>query len=135
MSQFLRLSAHLQLMPALEAGEEILVGGQAVMEGVMMRAPHSYCVAVRKPNGELTTQEQAIPRMSEKYPLFKYPVLRGLGTLGQAMQLGYRALEFSANAALDEGGSKNDEGGSTNEGKPKDGAKPGSAQNKSAQNK
>src|SRR5260370_30886336 len=89
-------------MPAIEAGEEILVGGQAVMEGVMMRAPHSYCVAVRKANGELTTQEQAIPRMSEKYPLFKYPVLRGLGTLGQAMQLGYRSLEFSANAALDE---------------------------------
>ena len=102
LSQYLRLSAHLQLMPLLEAGEEILVGGQAVLEGVMMRAPHSYCVAVRKPNGELTTQEQPIPRMSEKYPLFKYPVLRGLGTLGQAMQLGYRALEFSANSALEE---------------------------------
>ena len=101
-SQLLRLSKHLQLIPALEAGEEILVGGQAVMEGVMMRAPHSYCVAVRQPDGTLSTQEQPIPRMSEKYPLFKYPVLRGLGTLGQAMQLGYRALEFSANAALTE---------------------------------
>ena len=40
-------------MPVLESGEETLVGGQAVMEGVMMRAPHSYCVAVRKPNGEI----------------------------------------------------------------------------------
>src|SRR5712692_8449071 len=100
MSQFLRLSAHLQLMPALEAGEEILVGGQAVMEGVMMRAPHSYCVAVRKPDGEMVTEELAIQKVSEKYPLFKFPVLRGLGMLGQAMTLGYRALMFSAKAAL-----------------------------------
>ncbi len=43
-----RLSAHIQMLPILESGEETLVGGQAVMEGVMMRAPHSYCVAVRK---------------------------------------------------------------------------------------
>src|ERR1700674_2174719 len=69
----------------------------------MMRAPHSYCVAVRQPNGEMVTQQQEIPRMSEKYPLFKYPILRGLGTLGQAMTLGYRALKFSANTALDYG--------------------------------
>jgi uncharacterized protein YqhQ len=81
------MSAHLQMMPVLESGEETLVGGQAVMEGVMMRAPHSYCVSVRKPSGELVTQEQSIPRMSEKYPIFKWPVLRGIGTLGQAMML------------------------------------------------
>jgi len=99
---FLRLSAHIQLLPVLESGEETLVGGQAVMEGVMMRAPHSYCVAVRKPDGEVITQESALPRVSEKYPIFKLPVLRGLGTLGQAMWLGLKALKFSANAALDE---------------------------------
>jgi uncharacterized protein YqhQ len=91
------------MLPVLESGEEpTLVGGQAVIEGVMMRAPHSYCVAVRKPNGELVTDEQPIARMSEKYPLFKYPLLRGLGTLGQAMQLGFKSLKFSMNAALDE---------------------------------
>src|SRR6266852_7093866 len=101
-ARFLRISAHLQMLPVLESGEETLVGGQAVMEGVMMRAPHSYCVAVRKPNGEIVTEEQAIPRMSEKYPLFKYPILRGLGTLGQAMTLGIKALRFSANASLSE---------------------------------
>ena len=89
-------------MPVLESGEETLVGGQAVIEGVMMRAPHSYCVAVRKPDGEIVTQEMPVPRMSEKYPLFKLPVLRGLGTLGQAMSLGIKALRFSANAALTE---------------------------------
>ena len=100
---FLRLSAHIQMLPVLESGEETLVGGQAVMEGVMMRAPHSYCVAVRKSTGELVTEERALPRVSEKYPIFKLPILRGLGTLGQAMWLGIKALRFSANNALDEG--------------------------------
>ena len=98
----LRLFAHLQLLPVLESGEETLVGGQAVMEGVMMRAPHSYCVAVRRPDGEIVTEEMPVARMSEKYPLFKWPVLRGLGTLGQAMGLGIRALKFSTNVMLDD---------------------------------
>jgi uncharacterized protein YqhQ len=99
---FLRLAARLQMMPVLETGEEILVGGQAVVEGVMMRAPHSYCVAVRTPAGQIVTEEQPIGKPSEKYPILKYPVLRGLGTLGQAMSLGIRALKFSANAAMPE---------------------------------
>ncbi len=101
-ARFLRLSAHVQMLPLLEGGEETLIGGQAVMEGVMMRAPHSYCVAVRKANGEIVTEEQPVARISEKYPIFKLPVLRGLGTLGQAMGLGMKALKFSANAALEE---------------------------------
>src|SRR5947209_17797566 len=88
-------------MPILESGEETLVGGQAVMEGVMMRAPHSYCVAVRKANGEIVTEEMPLARMSEMYRIFRYPVFRGLGTLYQALKLGGRALRFSANAALD----------------------------------
>ena len=91
----------MQMMPILESGEETLVGGQAVMEGVMMRAPHSYCVAVRKASGEMVTEELPLARMSERYPIFRYPVLRGLGTLYQALKLGGRALRFSANAALD----------------------------------
>jgi uncharacterized protein YqhQ len=97
----LRLFAHLQLLPILESGEETLVGGQAVMEGVMMRSPHSYCVAVRKASGEIITEESPLPRLSEKYKAFRWPVLRGLGTLGQAMWLGMKALRFSANAALE----------------------------------
>lgn len=88
-------------MPILESGEETLVGGQAVMEGVMMRAPHSYCVAVRKASGEIVTEEMPLARMSEMYRIFRYPVFRGLGTLYQALKLGGRALRFSANAALD----------------------------------
>jgi len=99
---FFRLFTHLQIMPILESGEETLVGGQAVMEGVMMRAPHSYCVAVRKPSGEMVTEEMPLARMSEQYPIFRYPVLRGLGTLYQALKLGGRALKFSAAAAIED---------------------------------
>jgi uncharacterized protein YqhQ len=87
-------------MPIMENGEEILVGGQAVLEGVMMRAPHSYCVAVRKPDGEIVTEQAPLARMSEKHKIFKYPVIRGVGTLWQAMTLGLRALRFSSNVLL-----------------------------------
>jgi uncharacterized protein YqhQ len=97
---FLRLSAHIQMLPILEGGEETLVGGQAVMEGVMMRAPHSYCVAVRRANGEIVTEEQPLAKVSEKYPIFRLPILRGLGTLAHAMALGVKALKFSMNAAV-----------------------------------
>ncbi len=99
---FVRLFAHIQLLPVLENGEETtLVGGQAVMEGVMMRSPHSYCVAVRRPDGEIVTQESPLPRLSDQHPIFKLPVLRGLGTLGHAMWLGMRALKFSADVAME----------------------------------
>jgi uncharacterized protein YqhQ len=98
----LRLCAHLVSL-AENAEEETLIGGQAVIEGVMMRAPHSYCVAVRKPSGEIVTTEAPIPKVSEKYPAFRFPVLRGLGTLGQALTLGTKALNFSAAASLDDG--------------------------------
>lgn len=101
--EFLRQFAHLQLTMVLaSAEEETLVGGQAVMEGVMMRAPHSYCVAVRKASGEIVTEEKRLPKVSEKYPAFRYPVLRGVGTLGQALSVGMKALRFSADAALED---------------------------------
>ncbi|MGC2661360.1 MAG: DUF1385 domain-containing protein [Bryobacteraceae bacterium] len=106
----MRLFAHIQLLPVLENGEETtLIGGQAVMEGVMMRSPHGYCVAVRKPNGELVTEALPLPRMSERYPVFKWPVVRGLGTLGQAMWLGMKALRFSAGHAIDDGKTDSDD--------------------------
>jgi uncharacterized protein YqhQ len=90
-------------MPVLENGEETtLVGGQAVMEGVMMRAPHSYCVAVRKASGEIVTEQKPLPRMSEQYKIFKYPIFRGMGTLYQAMKLGMQALKFSADVGMED---------------------------------
>lgn len=98
----LRLLADLQLLPAMKAGEELLVGGQAVIEGVMMRSPHAYCVAVRKQSGDIVTRTGELVRPSERRRIWKYPLLRGLGTLGQALALGIRALRFSADVALEE---------------------------------
>ncbi len=107
LSRYVRLFTHIQLLPILENGEETtLVGGQAVMEGVMMRSPHSYCVAVRKADGEIVVEESPLPKISDRYPVFKLPVLRGLGTLGQAMWLGMKALRFSAGCALGEDGAR-----------------------------
>ena len=96
-----RLFTHIQLLPVLENGEETtLIGGQAVMEGVMMRSPHSYCVAVRKPDGDIVTETHPLPRISDRYPALKLPLIRGLATLGHAMWLGTKALRFSAECAL-----------------------------------
>ena len=99
--QFFKLAAATQLLPVMENGEETtLIGGQAVMEGVMMRAPHGYCVAVRQPDGQIVTQEGYLERISEKYPIFKLPVFRGIGTLGHALYLGVKVMNFSAQTAL-----------------------------------
>src|ERR1700676_2076037 len=100
--QNLRFLAAVQLLPALESGEEILVGGQAVLEGVMMRSPHAWGVAVRKPSGEIVARSERLERPSEQHKWMGWPVVRGVMTLGHAMTLGFRALKFSANAALDE---------------------------------
>ena len=91
-----------QLLPALEGGEETLVGGQAVLEGVMMRSPHAWAIACRKPSGEVSTHSESLERLSEKRKWMAWPVIRGVVTLGHAMTLGFRALKFSANVALDE---------------------------------
>jgi uncharacterized protein YqhQ len=100
--QNLRFLAAVQLLPALESGEETLVGGQAVLEGVMMRSPHAWGIAVRKPSGEIVTHSEPLERPSEQHKWMGWPVVRGVMTLGHAMTLGFRALKFSANAALDE---------------------------------
>jgi uncharacterized protein YqhQ len=92
----------LQLLPALESGEETLVGGQAVLEGVMMRSPHAWAIAVRKPSGEVATHSEPMERPSEKHKWMGWPIVRGVMTLGYAMTLGFRALRFSANVALDQ---------------------------------
>ncbi len=97
-----RFLVSVQLLPALEGGEETLVGGQAVLEGVMMRSPHAWAIACRKPSGEVLTHSEPLERLSEKHKWMGWPVVRGVITLGHAMTLGFRALKFSANVALDE---------------------------------
>src|SRR6201987_6467228 len=101
--QYLRFLVAVQLLPALESGEEeILVGGQAVLEGVMMRSPHAWGIAVRKPSGEIVTHSEPLERPSEKHKWMGWPLVRGVMTLGYAMTLGYRALRFSANVAIED---------------------------------
>ncbi len=97
-----RFLAAVQLLPALESGEETLVGGQAVLEGVMMRSPHAWAIACRKPSGEIATHSEPLDRPSDKHKWMGWPVVRGVMTLGHAMTLGFRALKFSANVALEE---------------------------------
>ena len=97
----LRSFLALQLLPALEsAAEEALIGGQAVLEGVMMRSPHAWGIAVRKSTGEMATHCEVLERPSEKRKWLAWPLVRGLVTLGQAMKLGYRALQFSSNIMM-----------------------------------
>jgi uncharacterized protein YqhQ len=98
-----RFLVMVQLLPALEeGGQETLVGGQAVLEGVMMRSPHAWAIACRKPSGEISVHSEPLERLSEKHKWMGWPVVRGVITLGHAMSLGFRALKFSANTALDE---------------------------------
>jgi uncharacterized protein YqhQ len=99
---YLRFLVAVQLLPALESGEETLVGGQAVLEGVMMRSPHAWAIACRKPSGEVVTMTEALERPSEKHKWMAWPIIRGVMTLGYAMSLGYRALRFSANVAIED---------------------------------
>jgi uncharacterized protein YqhQ len=101
--QFVRLFFATQLLPVIENGEETtLVGGQAVLEGVMMRSPHAWAISVRRPSGEIATHAAPLPRPSDKHPWMRWPVVRGIVTLGHAMALGFRALKYSANVVLEQ---------------------------------
>jgi uncharacterized protein YqhQ len=79
---------------------ELLVGGQALIEGVMMRSPGAYGVAVRRPDGSLALQRGKVPSLAKRYPAFKLPLLRGIGVLFQSLAIGIRALNFSAEQAI-----------------------------------
>ena len=98
----LRFLAAVQLLPALESGEETtLVGGQAVLEGVMMRSPHAWGICIRRPDGTMATHSEPLEKLSDKHPWMGWPFVRGIMTLGQAMTLGFRALRYSADVAIE----------------------------------
>ena len=78
---------------------DLIVGGQAVIEGVMMRTPGAYAIAVRRADGTITHTGAPLPKWGEKYPYFKLPVLRGAAVLVQSMALGIKALNYSAGEA------------------------------------
>lgn len=81
---------------------KINIGGQAVIEGVMMRAPRSIAIAVRRPSGEIVVRKEEAAPLSERYPVVKLPIVRGAVALFQSLIIGIKALNFSANEALAE---------------------------------
>jgi uncharacterized protein YqhQ len=87
----------------------LAVGGQAVLEGVMMRSPHALAVAVRRPDGSVVLKDEPFCSLTERYPILKRPFLRGPLVLIEAMVTGVKALTFSAQAALQEEDSEEEE--------------------------
>ena len=84
---------------------DMLIGGQAVIEGVMMRSLTGYAVAVRQPDGGVALRNDKLVSVTKKYPMLRFPVLRGSVVLIHSLILGIRALNFSAAAsAVDEEG-------------------------------
>lgn len=81
---------------------DLIVGGQAVIEGVMMRTPNAYAIAVRKADGTIVNTAAVLPKWSDKAPILKLPILRGGAVLLQSMGLGIKALNYSANEAFAE---------------------------------
>jgi uncharacterized protein YqhQ len=81
---------------------DLIVGGQAVIEGVMMRTPNAYAIAVRKADGTIVNTAASLPKWSDKLPILKLPVLRGGAVLLQSMGLGIKALNYSASEAFAE---------------------------------
>ena len=82
--------------------KEIIVGGQAVIEGVMMRSPNSYAVAVRRQDGSIVSRSERLSKLADKYPILKTPILRGSAVLIHSMMLGVKALNFSAAVAFED---------------------------------
>jgi len=82
--------------------EKTTYGGQAVIEGVMMRGARHFAVACRKPDGEILVRQEEVPQFFTRYAWAKWPLLRGVFALADAMVLGMKSLLFSANLAMEE---------------------------------
>src|SRR4029453_4215821 len=84
------------------------IGGQAVLEGVMMRGPSNWSLAVRKPDGDIAHVNQQINSVMARHRFFRLPVIRGIIALGESLAIGFRALAISANYAAQEEGDEDD---------------------------
>jgi uncharacterized protein YqhQ len=78
------------------------IGGQAVLEGVMMRGPSNWSLAVRKPDGEIAQVNREINSVMARHRFFRLPIIRGIIALGESLAIGFRALAISANYAAQE---------------------------------
>ena len=84
------------------------IGGQAVLEGVMMRSPSNWALAVRKPDGEIAEHTHEIRSVMARHWFFRLPVIRGMIALGESLAIGFRALAISANYAAQQEGDDED---------------------------
>jgi len=80
--------------------EDILVGGQAVIEGVMMRTPRAYAVAVRRLDGSIEIKKESVRRLSERCKIFSWLIIRGFAVLVQSLALGIKTLNYSINVSI-----------------------------------
>jgi len=87
-----------------QSGQLKDIGGQAVIEGVMMRAPNSLVIAVRRPDHEIVVRRERLTPLKDKFPPFKWPVLRGIAVLVESLVWGMKALTYSANQAMETDG-------------------------------
>jgi uncharacterized protein YqhQ len=87
---------------ALVAKRDAPVGGQAVLEGVMMRGVSTWAVAVRRPDDEVEITSDSLVPWAQRHRIWRVPVLRGVVALGESLKIGFRALAISANAQLEE---------------------------------
>jgi uncharacterized protein YqhQ len=87
--------------PVSSPSGELLVGGQALLEGVMMRAPGAYGIAVRRPDGSIYRESAKVPSLAARFPWVKLPVVRGVAVLFQSLGIGIRALNVSAARAME----------------------------------
>ena len=94
-----RILSHLRLVISQSS---ILVGGQAVMEGVMMRVPGAYATAVRDPDGNIQIDRHDFKSKVDTYPFLKMPLLRGIIGLFESLKIGYSTLQWSAEICLPE---------------------------------
>ncbi|MEX0973046.1 MAG: DUF1385 domain-containing protein [Solirubrobacterales bacterium] len=97
----------------LVAKRDAPLGGQAVLEGVMMRGVSTWAVAVRNPEGRVELNSEPLRPWAKRHRLWRLPVLRGVVALGESLKIGFRALAISANAQIeeDEEGRKEEIGG------------------------
>ena len=79
-----------------------MVGGQAVIEGVMMRGPGRTATAVRTPDGRISVESKEVRSFSDRFPVFKKPFLRGTVALVESLVIGIRSLSWSAKMAGEE---------------------------------
>jgi uncharacterized protein YqhQ len=87
---------------ALVAKRDAPVGGQAVLEGVMMRGVSTWAVAVRNPTGEVELTSESLVPWAQRHRIWRLPIIRGVVALGESMKIGFKALAISANAQLEE---------------------------------